>query len=81
MFQKGDLLWIPQNTSLIKSDPNNPASIWITTKPEVGIVIKSPLDKTMGFSTIIVDGSEWIIESKYLKHLRRKHDGQTSRVL
>jgi len=72
MLQKGDLVWIPQETILLVKQPNNPEAIRIVQKPEVGLFLKEA-DEDKDFYVVICDGKEWITNKKYVKRLRENY--------
>jgi len=77
MFQKGDLIWLPQETVLLLPRPNSPQAIRIVNKPEVGLLIgESEEDKD--FYHIVCDGREWVTNKKYVKLLRRENASKVS---
>lgn len=70
MFEKGDLLWIPQGSTLLSPNPNSPASYWKTQKPMVALMFdKSEVSED--WSLIIIDGKKWTINNRQIKHLRK----------
>lgn len=72
MFQKGDLLWIPANTVLLVSQPNNPQAMRITSKPEVGVFMNDT-EEDKDFCELVSDGRHWVTNKKNIKHLRRDY--------
>ena len=72
MFQKGDLVWIPSNTVLVVPHPNNPETIRITNKPEVGVFIERTKEDD-DFCVIVSNGRHWATNKKHIKHLRKEY--------
>ena len=78
---QGDLLWIPQGVVMMGPTPDNPASIYISKAPELGLFI-ALTEEWNGWSTIIINGRRWTTETKNIKHYRRKANAsQINRVL
>ena len=71
MFATGDLLWIPQGSTLLSPNPNNPASFWKTKEPVVGLMVEAS-KVSSDWSLVIVNGQKWTINNKNIKHLRKK---------
>ena len=69
MLKKGDLVWIPQETILLVSHPNNPQAIRIVQKPEIGLFLREA-DQDKDFYVVIADGREWVANKKFIKRLR-----------
>ena len=78
MFQTGDLLWIPSSTVLMIPQPNTPQAIRITQEPEIGIFIKDA-DEDRDFAHMMADGRMWVVNKKYIKHLRRDNASKVNR--
>lgn len=72
MLEKGDLVWIPQETILLVSHPNNPQAIRIVQKPEVGLFLREA-EQDKDFYIVIADGREWVTNKKYVKRLRKDY--------
>ena len=65
-------MWIPQETILLVSNPNNPKAIRIVKKPEVGLFLREA-QQDRDFYVIFTDGKEWLTNKKYVKRLRSEH--------
>lgn len=80
MFTKGDLIWLPQETVLIITNPANPKAFRLLNKPEIGLFIgKTEHDED--FFYVHCDGQRWATNKKYIKHLRRENASKISRSI
>lgn len=77
MLQKGDLVWIPQETILLVKTPNNPQAVRIVKKPEVGLFVKEA-EEDDNYYVVVVDGKQWVTNKKYIKRLRESYVSEVS---
>jgi len=69
-------LWIPQGSLMLAPTPSAPQVFKYVEEPRIGLYVKISEDRD--FSLILVNGENWVIKSKYIKHFRRKHVNKIS---
>jgi len=60
--------------------PNNPESFRITNEPQVAI-FSEMMEAYEDFYIVIIDGTRWVTNKKFVKHLRRNNVSEVSRSL
>ena len=68
MYERGDLVWIPQGTVLHRKFTENDSlfsPISVTVKPQIGVFVEN---HSRGFSKVMIDSKVWEIENKEIRY-------------
>jgi hypothetical protein len=68
MYEKGDLVWIPQGTVLHRKWSENDnlfSPISVTAKPQIGVYAGQ---NKRGYSRVMIDSKIWEIENREIRY-------------
>ena len=80
MFQTGDLLWIPQGSMILSPQPSAPSSFKVIVEPNIGLYVSQSIDDK-DYSFVLIDGQQWAIKNKEIKHYRNNNVSKINRGL
>ena len=70
-YQTGDLVWIPQATTLYRHNSKEPLAVKVSDKPSFGIIAELKLE---GYLEIILNNEKWTVEEKQCKKIIKEKE-------
>ena len=65
---------------MLTPTPDAPLSFKYIDEPSIGLFVKGVVEDK-DFSLVLIDGENWVIKNKHIKHYRRKNVSKINRSI